>query len=99
MYKASDSTPVESSLTGKDQVAGIPAGRSKALKFVQVRDFTDVARLISGAYIRALLIRHAGWVRGHLILSNMIGCIAVRPSANLQIVIPSHSKIIKSESD
>src|SRR5277367_5958512 len=63
MHEASDFTPAESSLTGEDPPAGIPATGSKALKFVQADDFTDVARLISGTYIHALLIPHvACWI-------------------------------------
>ena len=47
-HQASDSKPVESSLTGEDGPHGIPCTRSKALQFVQVDDFTDEGRLISG---------------------------------------------------
>ena len=58
IHEVSDFTPAEFSLTGKDQAVGIPTEASKACKTALFDRSTEIGSLISGTYIRALLIPH-----------------------------------------
>ena len=53
--EAYDFTPAESSLTGNDAAPGFPGG---VCKYIQTANITQEDKLMSGAYIHALFIRH-----------------------------------------